>query len=553
MWMHHREPVSVVEARTPGDILPALAEIEAASRKGLWAVGWIAYEASPAFDPTLEVMEPTPDLPLLRFVLYRDARPGLPVRPSGSHSLSPFQPNLTEAAFSMQVHQVKDAIARGETYQVNLTYGGTLDFQGDPWSWFRALRGTRPGPYPFFIEAPDHVLLSASPELFFHLKDRKITCRPMKGTAHPGEEDVLRSSIKDRAENVMIVDMIRNDLGKRADKGSVSTERLFEVETYPSVVQMTSTITATGEGSCADWLQALFPCASITGAPKRNTMSWIRELEQSPRGIYTGCIGWISPQQEAEFNVAIRTAALKKSTQQVEYHTGCGIVWDSDPAREYAESLLKTRVLHQQQDPFDLIETMRVEETGNIALLTEHLTRLETSAAELGYEIDLPAIREDLIGKALAWRRAGKLRLLLSMDGTWESTVSEPPDPGAIQTFRIDSEATPSCHQELRHKTTRRSLYQQARTRCPDVDETLLVNERGELMEFSIGNLIVRFQNDWVTPPLSSGGLPGIFRGSLITSGKVREQVLTPADLEKADEIQLINAVRGKIPLRWVR
>ncbi len=552
MWMHHQDPESVIEAWTPDEVLPALHSVEAATENGLWAVGWIAYEASPAFDPTLEVPTPTATLPLLRFVLYRDARMGLPVRPQGSHTLSAFTPSLSEETFTDQVLQVKEAIALGETYQVNLTYGGSLSFEGDPWSWFRTLRGVRPGPYPFYLEEPDRVILSASPELFFHRRQDQLTCRPMKGTAHPGEEALLQASIKDRAENVMIVDMIRNDLGKRAQTGSVKTERLFQVESYPTVVQMTSTITAAGEGTCTDWMEALFPCASITGAPKRKTMSWIRKLEQAPRGIYTGCIGWISPQQEAEFNVAIRTAVLDRNTHEVNYHTGCGIVWDSHPQKEYAESLLKTRVLHQSPPDFQLIETMRVEAGQTLPHLPYHLRRLENSAAELGFELNLEEVCQQIHQTAAHWNEDGKLRVLLSANGTVELSVTEFPDPEGLHTFRVDTKKTPSHHPELRHKTTRRGLYSNARKRCPDADETLLINERDELMEFSIGNLMLEQNGAFLTPPLSSGGLSGVYRQWLIDTGMLREQVLTLEDLDGADRVYLINSVRGKVPLRRI-
>lgn len=550
--MHHEEAVEAIEAWDLDEVLPALERISTATRNGCWAVGWISYEASPAFDPKLIVADRMPDMPLLRFVIYRDAKSGLPARVSSPYKLTSFDPSVTAHDFTEQIQQVKQAIAGGETYQVNLTYPGKLHLEGDPWSWFRAKRLARPGPYPFYIEEPNQVILSSSPELFFHQRGYRITCRPMKGTAHPGGERQLRSSIKDQAENVMIVDMIRNDLGKVAEVGSVKTEKLFEVESYPSVVQMTSTIIASGPGDFVHWLKSLFPCASITGAPKKQTMSWIQKLERTPRGIYTGCIGWISPDQEAEFNVAIRTAVISKQTGEIRYHTGCGIVWDSEPVSEYAESLLKTKVLHRQGSPYSLIETMRIDETGQIPLLPLHLKRLLDSAARLGFETQPQPMRTAIKQQAQSWATSGKCRLLLHLDGTWEIHVEELPT-SSIETFSVDPEQTDSKHPELLHKTTRRDVYVNARSRCPSVDETLLVNERGEFMEFTIGNLLIRKGDQWLTPPLHCGGLAGVQRASLLASHEVQEKVLTRTDLEDSDEIQLVNALRGRIPLKWVK
>ena len=552
-WMHHRDAVGVLETQCLDEVLPLLREAEAATRQGLWAVGWIAYEAAPAFDPALEVHDPSPGLPLLRFVLYRDAVRGLPKRATAQYQLSEFEPSVSCEAFSRQMQSVKEAIARGETYQVNLTYAGSLRLVGPAWDWFRDARLARPGPYPFYLEEPGRTVLSLSPELFFHQQKEQIFCRPMKGTAQPGQARSLSASIKDRAENVMIVDMIRNDLGKIADTGSVEVTSLFDVEPYPSVTQMTSTIGATGSRSVVDWLTALFPCASITGAPKRSTQSLIRSLENGPRGIYTGCIGWIAPDGRAEFNVAIRTAVLNPATGRVRYHTGCGIVWDSDPVREYEESLLKTRALHRKETPYQLIETMRVEADGSVPLLEMHLERLLQSAAQLGFEAKASEIRTGIQAQTSRAREVSKLRLVLHANGELVLKITPLPQSPHPMTFRVDSEATPSDHPELRHKTTRRTVYTEARERVPDADETLLINERGELMEFSIGNLLLRVRDRWLTPPLESGPLSGIRRRRELSGPQVQEQVLTLAELEQADEIFLTNAVRGRVPMRWLR
>lgn len=551
-WCHYVHPEATLETRRLDEVLPRLREAEAARDRGLHAVGWIAYEAAPAFDPRLPASPPDPHLPLLRFTLYREERPGLPRRHAPPAAATPFVPSLDEATFRKKVNAVHRAIAAGETYQVNLTYPGHFTLSGSPWDWFRTLRLSQAASHQAYLEEPDRVLVSASPELFFRHRDHRILCRPMKGTARPDATRALRASAKDQAENVMIVDMIRNDLGKHAPPGKVHTERLFDIERYPSLAQMTSTVSAEGPGSAVDWLRVLFPCASITGAPKRRTMEWIRRLESGPRGIYTGCIGGFFADGTAEFNVAIRTAVIQRDTGKARYHTGCGIVWDSDPADEYAESLLKTAVLSHPPSPFQLIETMRGEPGRGILHREDHLARLRASAAELGFEWDEAALGTALDAAAARVTSPAKLRLLLSVDGTHHLSASPLPEASSRpQTFRIDPAPTPADHPELRHKTTRRDIYAQARERCPDVEETLLINPRGELMEFTIGNLVLEREGERITPPRSSGLLPGTFRQRLLREDGVRERVCRKEDLHTADHIYRANAVRGLVPMRW--
>jgi para-aminobenzoate synthetase/4-amino-4-deoxychorismate lyase len=545
------EPTEVLEAHALDEVLPLLRKAEAAQQQGLHAIGWISYEASPAFDPSLEVHPPQYRLPYARFTLFKREIRGLPPQNSSVFGSGDFRPSLDQAEFATLVHQVHEAIAKGETYQVNLTYPGTFDWTGSPRSFFRQLRLAQPNAYQAYLEEPDRIILSASPELFFRHKGNRILCKPMKGTARPGAEHTLRASTKDQAENIMIVDMIRNDLGKIAKPGPVHTDRLFEIESYPSVVQMTSTISAVGSTSPVDWLCALFPCASITGAPKRKTMEWIRSLETGPRGIYTGCIGGFFADGETVFNVAIRTSILTPSTGKARYHTGCGIVWDSDPNDEYRESLLKTHVLKSSVAPCLLIETMRFEPGCGIQHQEQHLHRLSTSASILGFELDTENLVASLSKKVSGLPTTSRIRMLLAADGTFTITTSpHPSTPSEALTFYLDSVHTPSAHPELQHKTTHRDIYTAARDRFPEVDETLLINERGELMEFTIGNLVIEKNGIFTTPPITSGLLRGITRQTEIQSGKLRVAVLRPDDLKNADHIYLINAVRGWVPMK---
>ncbi len=545
-WCHFEEPQATLDAHTPSEVPALLREAEASTRRGLHAVGWVAYEAAPAFDPFLEV-RPSAG-PFARFHLFRRRIAGLPFRPASPFRIHDLRPVWSEHDFHARVRTIRDAIARGETYQVNLTHALEGRLEGDPWSLFRAMRLGQAGRHQAYLAESDRILLSASPELFFEQRGRHVTCRPMKGTAPPACASQLAVSTKDRAENVMIVDMIRNDLGKLARPGSVGVPRLFSVEHYPTLAQMTSTITAEVGPSAADTFAALFPCASITGAPKRRTMEWIQRLEQAPRGVYCGAIGAFHPGGLAHFNVAIRTALLDPNTGHLRYPCGCGIVWDSDPAAEYAESLLKARVLTHPADDYSLVETWRWTPEEGAPFWPLHRDRLLRSAHDLGFPL-LPAILDDHVQALHASQRApARLRLLADPDGGLHSSSSPLPAPRPLRVV-LDHQPTPSDDPRLRHKTTRRQPYTEALARHPGADDVLLLNERGELTEFCIGNLVLRLDGQDLTPPLASGLLPGVARRHELETGLLREAVLTPADLPRAEALFLLNATRGRCPV----
>ncbi|MEX2608229.1 MAG: chorismate-binding protein [Kiritimatiellia bacterium] len=549
-WVHFADPVRELEVFDVREVLPALRELEQAQAEGLHAVGWIAYEAAPGFDSHLRVHSPPQGTPLLRFTVYRHQVEGLPPRTAAPCGISNLEPECTPDDFREAVSLIHEAIAAGETYQVNFTYPLNGKLQGDAWGLFRRLRFAQSAGYQAYIEEKDRTLICASPERFFRHHGNQIHCKPMKGTAAPGEEHLLAGSAKNRAENIMIVDMIRNDLGKVADPGSVIADPLFEIEQFPSLVQMTSTLRATGPASPVDWISVLFPCASITGAPKRKTMEWIHTLETGPRGVYTGCIGGFYGDGVTEFNVAIRTATVNRDSGEFRYHTGCGIVWDSDPEAECRESVLKTAVLFHSPPDFCLIETMRGESDTGILRWETHRRRLLRSAAALGIEVDVPEMERGI--RSLRFSEASRVRLTYSTQS--ELRIEVTPAPPAVQemTFQVDTEPTPSTHPELKHKTTRRDVYRSARDRCPEAEETLLINERGECMEFTIGNLVVVLNGRAFTPPLNSGGLPGVTRAEALHQRQLEERVLSIGDLEHAEAVFLINAVRGRVPMRRV-
>ncbi|NUQ01753.1 MAG: aminodeoxychorismate synthase component I, partial [Armatimonadetes bacterium] len=354
-WRCYTCPVDAVTAHRLDEIPAALAAVEAAVEQGLVAVGYLAYEAAPAFDPALEVREGC-SLPLLAFGFFAPVGPSEPPLPAAGCRLGEWQPDTDRASYEQAIAAIKEAIARGETYQVNYTLRLRASFEGDPYALARQLWRAQPTSYGAWLDLGEQAICSVSPELFFRREGDRLLSRPMKGTRPRGltlEGDQalaadLKAAEKDRAENLMIVDMIRNDLGRVAELGSVEVPELFRVERYETLWQMTSSVTARSRASLPALLGALFPCASITGAPKVQTMKLIAGLEASPRGVYTGAIGFVS-QQRTQFNVAIRTVQVDRRRGLAEYGVGGGVVWDSTAAGEYEEWRTKAMVLTARQ------------------------------------------------------------------------------------------------------------------------------------------------------------------------------------------------------------
>jgi para-aminobenzoate synthetase/4-amino-4-deoxychorismate lyase len=432
-----------------------------------------------------------------------------------------------------------------------------------PWALFQHLASAQSTAYGAYIHAGEWVICSASPEMFFEKRGTVIVSKPMKGTAARGlwfEQDLeqaaqLRRSEKERAENVMIVDMVRNDLGRIARAGSVQVPALFDVERYSTVWQMTSTVTAETDASLTDVMTALFPPASITGAPKAGTMDIIARLECSPRKIYTGTIGFLDPDGRAQFNVAIRTALVNRKTETAEYGVGGGIVADSNAAQERAESELKSRVLGTRRPPFELLETMLWDAVEGYALLERHLKRLMQSAEYFGFNIDAREVRKSLETYAqLKLRPAGgrlggrahRVRMVVSKSGKVDMTsTSIASDGEGFGDVLLAAEPIAADDPFLYHKTTNRAAYEKALASRPGASDVLMFNERHELTESTIANLIVHLDGSLVTPPVRCGLLPGTARAGMLEQGKIRERVVTVDDLERANGLWLINSVRG--------
>ena len=487
---------------------------------------------------------------------FLDEIGGIPTRPA---AVADFCPALAEDAYRQAVGRIRDYIAAGDCYQVNFTFpfGGTC--VGDPLALYVRLRRAQPVMHGGLLVLPDTCVLSFSPELFVRRESGHLQSRPMKGTAARGTDRVadatnlaaLQSSAKERAENVMIVDLIRNDLGRIAVPGSVRVDALCAIEDYPSVFQMTSTVSASSNAPLAEVLAALFPCGSITGAPKIRAMQIVEELESSPRGLYTGALGWVGRGGDFSFSVVIRTLQVK-SSGYVRYGVGSGIVWDSEPAAEYRECLLKAAFVRRAEPGFRLIETLRLE-NGAMPLLAYHLDRICASAASFSFSCGRASI-ESLLRQLANAHATGvhRVRLTLGHGGDVDTAVAPLAGVEGVPGVEISPQPLDSTDGWLRHKTTARARYDRELERLA-ADTTMFdivfVNERGEICEGARSNVFVRRApgQSLLTPPLSCGLLPGVLRRSLLESGAAVEAVLRENDLRSAAEVYLGNALRGLV------
>ncbi len=553
-WLRFTQPIFVVVAREPGEVEAALLQVETAvNQDNLYAVGFMTYEAGAAYD--LIVHAPAAaGLPLLWFGLYATVEEIEPPVGNGRYQIGQWQPAVNKTDYHSAIKKIKMAIVDAYTYQVNYTFPTHAAFQGDPFSLYADLIQAQEAEYTAYLDLGNHVICSATPELFFRLDGEQITTKPMKGTAvrgHTLAEDkqqiaYLQASQKDRAENVMIVDMIRNDLGRVAEVGTVDVPKLFDVERYPTLLQMTSTVTAQTNASISEIMAAMFPCASITGAPKVRTMQIINELEPQPRGVYTGAIGMIAPGRQAQFNVAIRTVVVDRQQEMATYHVGSGIVWDSDAAQEYAECRLKAQILFEKRPSFDLLEALLWTPEEGYFLLDLHMARLAAAAEYFNFALDTQAVRIELTALTQTMTMPSKVRLVLARNGRIRSQVGSLESGAMVEPVRIGlaKEPVDSGTVWLYHKTTHRQAYTDARATRPDCDEVLLWNERGELTEASTSNIVLEMDGVLFTPPVSSGLLAGTFREFLLTNGRIQERTLTIADLNRCEQIYLINSVR---------
>lgn len=554
----YTNPVEIVVAHRPAEIAPALNRLRLAAAAGLDAAGWLAYEAGAALEPAA----PARDLqgPLLWFGLFRghqrlsaDAVPALLPEPAGAWAAAPV-PGIQRSAYDAALARVLHYIEAGDIYQANLTFRAEVPVAGHPAALYALLRARAAAGHGALVATGTQWLLSLSPELFFTLETGTLTARPMKGTTRRDPDPAIDAALahglaadpKQRAENLMIVDLMRNDLGRVAKPGSVAVPQLFHVETYPTVHQMTSTVTARladGLGA-VDALAALFPCGSVTGAPKIRAMQVIAEVEPDARGVYTGSIGRIDADGGAEFNVAIRTLAID-ATGRATLGLGSGVVADSDTASEWAECLAKGAFVTAGEPGFDLIETMRFDPEDGILLLERHLERIRASAETFGFPFDRHVVRNELQAATFRLRAAAKVRLLLGPSGAVSIGISPLPiTPAGPIKVRIVPHSVPAQDFRLAHKTTRRAVYDAPR-RAAGTWEVVFTDAEGYCTEGSFTSLFVERDGMLVTPPLSRGLLPGALRAELLGNGRAVEGDLRPEDL--ANGFLLGNALRGLV------
>ena len=543
------------------EVMPRLRDIErAVEADRLHAAGWIAYEAAPAFDPALTA-HPANDFPLLWFALFSEWEfIDLPL--PDSPVAGPWLPDTSPEAYARAFERIKRHIHDGDTYQADYTYRLVNHaFPHDPWQAFLALAHAQDARFGAYLAADPWRIASASPELFLRLDGTRLESRPMKGTAPRGltaaqdraQAQALAASEKNRAENLMIVDMVRHDLGRVARPGSVHADLLCTLEKYPTVWQMVSTVTAETHAPVADILAATFPPASITGAPKARTMDILAGLESSPRQVYTGAIGFLAPGRHAQFNVAIRTLLIDLHRQRAEFGVGGGIVWNSDLDAEQAECRTKARILSTPPPPpFDLLETILWTPENGLYLLDRHLQRLRESAEYFDYSCDESAVRDRLEAAARSWPADAprRIRLLLAHDGSLRIEDQPLAPLGRRGPLRLTLATRPIDRRDpfLYHKTTHRRVYEQAKAEFPEHDDVVLFNDHGEATETTLANLVVELDGCLCTPPVECGLLPGTARADGLARGLLQERILPVTRLREPHPLFILNSVRGLIP-----
>ena len=563
-WRIFSSPVEVLYTHDLQNVREVLNKVQnKVEKKNLIAAGYLSYEAAPAFDNAYCVNKKG-NLPLICFGLFKDYKTEITLESNNHESAEAIEWEIATNQTHYETHlkYIKDQIKLGNTYQVNYTLRKHSKCIANPYGFF--LEKVQDAPYAAFIESDEHTIISTSPELFFELSDESLKCKPMKGTSKRGRtlnEDIalmkeLKNSEKDKAENIMITDMLRNDMGKISDTGSVKVLSEFDIEKYPTVWQMTSSVKSQTRASITAIFEALFPCASVTGAPKVSSMKIISEIEDQPREIYTGAIGYIAPNNEAQFSVPIRTILSNKRIDRSVYGTGSGIVWDSEWEKEWDECQNKSAILSVSHQNFELFETMRWDSNRGIFLEELHLNRLKDSAEFYNFKFSHEKINDKLHDylKNLEPESEKIIRLFLAKDGETRLTTSayKEHNKDKSQLISLAMQPVDSDDLSLYHKTTIRGIYEDATGENPDCDDVLLWNEDGHITESTISNIIFKKDSEYFTPPISCGLLGGTYRTHLINQGHLVERIIPKTEINLYSEIYLINSVRGKYPVKLI-
>lgn len=545
-------PLEVIETDCLRQVADCFRKLQKAIDEGFYVAGYIAYEAAPAFTPYLST-HTKGKMPLLWFGIFEKPFKTPDKEDQYTQSMPDWQMDTLQPDYQQKIQSIRHEIAQGNVYQVNYTVRLNAKLTADNgYAYYKKICEAQQANYCAYLDIGNFQLLSASPELFFHWKSGTITTKPMKGTISRGktlaedkiQANTLACSTKDQAENLMIVDLLRNDISKIADLNSIKVPQLFTLEKYPTVFQMTSTITAKTKPNTTlfEVFKALFPCGSITGAPKASAMNIITQLEASPREAYCGAIGFVSPKLGATFNVAIRTIELDKKVQQARYGVGGGITWKSTAKGEYQEIFAKAKVLTSNHLPKQLLESLLLV-NGQYFLCALHLRRLKNSALYFNFTFNYSELSHQLKSLARQYHFGTyKVRLLINKHGHIDCeatpiTLDELPINAKWSQYKVDSM---NCL--LYHKTTRREFY--PKLEHPN-QEFLLVNEKDQVTEFVNGNLVALIKGQWLTPPISSGLLTGTLREYLLTNQFISEQILYKKDVEEAEQLLFINSVRG--------
>lgn len=575
-WNHRFDfPRQVLRAERLAEVAACVAAARLAAERGAWVLGFLAYEAAPAFDPRLTV---GPDRlgPLALFAVFDEAQQVAGGALPGPFEVGTWTSPTTRERFDGGIGAIREDIRNGIYYQTNFSRRLEASFEGDALGLYRALHNAQPGSFSLYLDWGEGQIASVSPELFFHWQPatRTLLSRPMKGTAprgrHPDEDArkaaELAADPKERAENVMIVDLLRNDLGRVAEAGSVHVSDLFRVEALPTVWQMTSTVSARArsEVRLEQVFAALFPCGSVTGAPKGTAMRSIATHEDGPRGVYCGALGVIAPGGEAVFNVPIRTVQVERARSRAVCGIGSGITWSSAADGEWAEWQSKRRFLWRATAGFAVLETLRLED-GVFPLRHPHLARMADSARYFGFPWR-PAQLEETLDERARRHPQGRWRLRLLVDrhgsvraeaSAWSGPLgSDTPDAAlaaAPLPVRLAAQAFVEDPDFVRHKTSWRPGYERFAAQDAhdaQVFDTLLWNPAGELTEFTRGNVALRLDDRWYTPPLAALLLPGVRRQLLVQSGRLTERCLHRDDLARADAMVFLNGLRGCLAVR---
>jgi para-aminobenzoate synthetase/4-amino-4-deoxychorismate lyase len=553
-WFCFTDPVREHVAKTPEQVLQVLQDVDDAVERGSHCMGYVSYEAAPAFDSSLHAHDSKTPCAWFREYRNRETLEHLP-QTTGAYNPQYLRAGMSRTQYRRAIARIKNLLKAGATYQVNFTFPLHFQFTGDPFDLFCQLQRNQNSNHSAYVDTGDFVICSVSPELFFTKRGYQVEARPMKGTAprmpdcasDTQEERKLLASGKNAAENVMIVDMIRNDLGRISESGSVQVRSLFQLEKYPTVFQTTSTVVSQSDSNLCELFTALFPCASVTGAPKVETMKIIRKLESTPRGVYTGAVGFVS-KDRTYFNVGIRTMLIEKTGRAV-YGVGSGVVWESDADEEYDECLAKAEVLRERVPDFHLLETLLWSEKSGFSLLDEHMERIDASANYFGFKFKQPLLQRKLFAHAENYSESMRVRLLLSRNGDCSIeaiALGQGTKKWRVGISRLKAD---SSDRFLYHKTTHRAFYDAALSDRDGMDDVLLFNHAGELTESCKANVVVVLKGVHYTPPISVGLLAGTYRQKLLRSGRLKERVLRMRDIVAADEIYLVNSVRGKIPI----